>query len=163
MVSTSLASAMAPASPPSVKALMPTTAPPLPAASLCSASRSPSSPTQGLQVVNQKFTTVKALPLNSLSLLTSLPSRSLPVKAGNLVVLLSAVVPPETMPSEGTSSEGTLIPSEGASSRPGNFSSSAAIWSSRSLISVAPVVSSVSSFSSNLSLAASMVLSRKSP
>ncbi len=54
--------------------------------SLFSASSSESSPTQGLQVVNQKFTTVTALAENSSSLFTVLPSRSLPSKAGNFCI-----------------------------------------------------------------------------
>ena len=69
---------MAVLSPSSVKELMPTTAPPFAARSLLSASRSASSPTHGLQVVNQKFTTVTLLPAKSLLLSTSLPLRSLP-------------------------------------------------------------------------------------
>ena len=91
-------------------------------------------------MVNQKFTTVTALAANSLSLLTSLPSRSLPVKAGNLGPVLSAGAPPEVLASEGappevmepegTSSEGTLAELSELSvlslARLGNFSSSAA-------------------------------------
>ena len=51
-------------SPSNVKVLTPMSAPPFSASSLFSASSSASSPTQGLQVVNQKFTTVTALPEN---------------------------------------------------------------------------------------------------
>ena len=44
------------------------TAPPFAASCLFSASRSASSPTQGLQVVNQKFTTVTVFPAKSVPL-----------------------------------------------------------------------------------------------
>ena len=87
--------------------------PPFFASSLFSASSSASSPTQGLQVVNQKFTTVTALPENSLSLFTCFPSKYLPAKDGNCCVLLC--------------SAGILVllsPSEEVSDRLGNFSSS---------------------------------------
>ena len=73
---------------------MPISAPPLPESSLFSASRSPNSPTQGPQVVNQKFTTVTALPENRSLLFTVFPSRSLPSKAGNFGRLLSSVLLP---------------------------------------------------------------------
>ena len=51
-------------------------------------------PRTGLQVVNQKFTTVTALPENSSSLVTSFPSRSLPTKAGEFLhaAVIAAVV-----------------------------------------------------------------------
>ena len=90
MASTSFASEIAASSPSSVKVLTPMSAPPFSASSLFSASSSASSPTQGLQVVNQKFTTVTALPENSSSLFTVLPSRSLPSKAGNFCMLPSS-------------------------------------------------------------------------
>ena len=88
--STSFASEIAASSPSSVKVLTPMSAPPFSASSLFSASRSESSPTQGLQVVNQKFTTVTALAENSSSLFTGFPSRSLPSKAGNFCILPSS-------------------------------------------------------------------------
>ena len=160
MASTSFASAIADSSPSSVKVLTPMRAPPFSASSLFSASNSPSSPTQGLQVVNQKFTTVTALPENRVLLSTSFPSRSLPVKAGNFCAVL---------PSSGgvvvSLPAGTLVPpsSAGAPDKLGNFSSNAASRSSIFLISVAFSFSSSYSSSVNCSLAASMVLSRNSP
>ena len=92
MASTSFASAMAVSSPSSVNVFTPISAPPFSASSLLSASTSPSSPTQGLHVVNQKLTTVTALPENSSSLFTTLPSRSLPSNAGNFCMLPSSGV-----------------------------------------------------------------------
>ena len=69
-------------SPPMVSALMPITAPPFSLSSSLSAFSSPSSPMQGAQPENQKLMTVTELSLNS-SLVTALPSRSMPSKAGN--------------------------------------------------------------------------------
>ena len=74
----SFASAIAVLSPSSVKEFTPTTAPPFEASSLLRASNSPSSPTQGLQVVNQKLTTVTLFDEKRSLLFTSLPSKSFP-------------------------------------------------------------------------------------
>ena len=87
MVKTSLASDIAVLSPPRVNELIPITVPPFCASSLLSFSKSPSSPTQGLQVVNQKLITVTLLDEKMSSLLTSFPSRSLPLKLGNFALL----------------------------------------------------------------------------
>ncbi len=70
MASTSFASEIAVSSPSSVKVLTPMREPPFFASSLFSASSSESSPTQGLQVVNQKFTTVKSDELFSANAVT---------------------------------------------------------------------------------------------
>ena len=133
-------------------------APPLFASSLFSASSSPSSPTQGLQVVNQKFTTVTALAENSSSLFTMLPSRSFPSKAGNFCILPSSgglLVP---LPA------GMLIsPSMDFCMISGYFSSNSVSLFSILLISVADSFSHSYSLSVNCSLAASTVSSRKSP
>ena len=62
---------------------------------------SPSSPMQGAQPENQKLMTVTELSLNS-SLVTALPSRSMPSKAGNLGAVSSsimAMLPSTVMPS----------------------------------------------------------------
>ena len=91
-------------------------APPFFASSLFSASSSESSPTQGLQVVNQKFTTVTALAENSSSLFTGFPSKSLPSKAGKGLLFCSMGLP---------FSAGTLtVPSGVSGISSGNFSSS---------------------------------------
>ena len=92
--------------------MTPTTSPPFSASSLLSASRSPSSSTHGLQVLNQKFTTVTLFLEKSSSLLTSLPSKSLPVKLGNAVCSLESVVMPALAAS-------TLSPSPGVLPHPG--------------------------------------------
>ena len=70
---------------------MPMRAPPFSASSLFMASNSLSSPTQGLQVVNQKLTTVTALAAKSSLLFTALPSKSMPSKAGNFSAVSSMV------------------------------------------------------------------------
>ena len=74
-------------SPSKVEVLTPMSVPPFFASSLFSASSSASSPTQGLQVVNQKFTTVTALPENSLSLFTCVPVQVLARKGRELLHL----------------------------------------------------------------------------
>ena len=145
MASTSFASEIADLSPSSVKVLTPMRAPPFSASSLFSASSSASSPTQGLQVVNQKFTTVTAFLANSSLLFTVLPSRSLPSKAGNFCILPSSGGVVISLPA------GTLVLSSlsGVSDSQGYFVSSSARWFSISLILVASPVSSVSSSSVN--------------
>ena len=152
----SFASFIAVLSPSRVNELIPTTAPPFSASCLFSASRSASSPTQGLQVVNQKFTTVTVFPANSVLLFTSFPSRSLPSKAGNFIRSPFSVGWPF--------SAGTLIsPSDGFFPQPGNFCSRTVSFPSISRICSAPSLSSFSSSALNWLLAPSIVLSRKSP
>ena len=155
----SFASEIAVASPSSVKEFTPTTWPPLPASSLLSASKSPSSPTHGLQVVNQKLTTVTLFPEKSLSLVTSLPSRSFPWKLGNLPALVAASAL-FGMPALDAS---TLSPELGELPHPGKSFSRAASLSSISFTCWAPVLSVFSSSAENWSLAPSIVSSRKSP
>ena len=107
-----LASMIMLSSPPMVSALMPITAPPFSLSSSLSAFSSPSSPMQGAQAENQKLITVTEFSLNN-SLLTGLPSKSMPWKAGNfsdessstrmsLSSMLPSVIiipsPPMTMP-----------------------------------------------------------------
>ena len=158
MASTSFASEIAASSPSSVKVLTPMREPPFSASSLFSASSSASSPTQGLQVVNQKFTTVTALPENSSSLFTVLPSRSFPSKAGNFCILPSSGGVLVSLPA------GMLIsPSMDFCMISGYFSSNSVSLFSILLISVADSFSHSYSSSLNSSLASSMVLSRKSP
>ena len=159
LLSTSLASAISPLLPSSVKELTPTTWPPFLASSLFRSSRSPNSPTHGLQVVNQKFMTVTLFLENSSSLFTSLPSRSLPVKLGNFVASLEALAP-AVMPAVEAS---TLSPALGVLPQPGNSFSRLSSLSSISLICCAPALSVLSSSAVNSSLAPSMVLSKKSP
>ena len=127
MVKTSLASDIAVLSPPRVNELIPITVPPFCASSLLSFSKSPSSPTQGLQVVNQKFITVTLLDEKMSSLLTSFPSRSLPLKLGNLVSLLLLLTIPAL-------SASTLSPSLGLLPQPGYFCSKIVSLPSISLI-----------------------------
>ena len=158
MASTSFASEIAASSPSSVKVLTPMREPPFSASSLFSASSSASSPTQGLQVVNQKFTTVTALAENSSSLFTVLPSRSFPSKAGNFCILPSSGGVLVSLPA------GMLIsPSMDFCMISGYFSSNSVSLFSILLISVADSFSHSYSSSLNSSLASSMVLSRKSP
>ena len=144
MASTSFASEIAVSSPSSVKVLTPMREPPFSASSLFSASSSESSPTQGLQVVNQKFTTVTALAENSSSLFTVLPSRSLPSKAGNFCMLPSSGGVVMSLPA------GTLIaPSVDCCAASGYFSSIMVSLFSISLIFSAASLSSFSSSSVN--------------
>ena len=158
MASTSFASEIAASSPSSVKVLTPMSAPPFSASSLFSASSSASSPTQGLQVVNQKFTTVTALLENSSSLFTVLPSRSFPSKAGNFCILPSSGGVLVSLPA------GILIsPSMDCCMISGYFSSNSVSLFSILLISVADSFSHSYSLSVNCSFAASTVSSRKSP
>ena len=150
------ASEIAALSPSRVKELTPTTAPPLSASFWLRASNSPSSPTHGLQVVNQKLTTVTVLFENSSSLLTSLPSRSFPLKLGNFSVPSAFDVMPALWAS-------TLSPWLGVLPHPGNSCSRAASLSSICLICSAPVFSVSCSCAVNLSFAPSSVARRKSP
>ena len=142
--------------------------PPFSASSLLSASSSPSSPTHGPQVVNQKLTTVTALPEKSSSLVTSFPSRSLPTKEGNFCMLLlslllsgSMLVSPEMfmLPSAGT----LMAPSRDSCAASGYFFSiMVSLLSMSRIFSASPRIS-FSSSAVNWSLADSMVSSRKSP
>ena len=158
MASTSFASEIAVSSPSSVNVLTPMSAPPFSASSLFSASSSASSPTQGLQVVNQKFTTVTALPENSSSLFTGFPSKSLPSNAGNFCMLPSSGGLVISLPA------GTLIsPSTDSCMISGYLFSSSVSLFSILLISVADSFSISYSSSVNWSLALSMVSSRNSP
>ena len=138
----SFASDIAVSSPSRVNELIPTTAPPFSASCLFSSSRSASSLTQGLHVVNQKFTTVTVFPSNSVLLSTSLPSRSLPSNAGNFIRSSFSIGLPF--------SAGTLIlPSDGFPPQPGNFCSRIANLPSISRICSAPSLSSFSSSALN--------------
>ena len=158
LASTSFASEISASFPSSVKEFTPMSAPFFSASSLFSASSSPSSPTQGLQVVNQKFTTVTAFLENSSSLLTGFPSRSLPSKAGNFCTLLSSEEPAWAL------SPGILVSlSMDCSTISGYFCSSSVSLFSISLIFSAEVLSSSYSSSENWSLTFSIVSSRKSP
>ena len=138
--------------------------PPFSASSLLSASSSPNSPTHGPQVVNQKLTTVTALPEKSSSLVTSFPSRSLPTKEGNFCILPlsgSMLVSPEMFmpPSAGT----LMAPSRDSCAASGYFFSiMVSLLSMSRIFSASPRIS-FSSSAVNWSLADSMVSSRKSP
>ena len=72
---TAAASFMAASLPSKVSVLMPMTSPPIALSVLFNSSNLDNSATQGLQPVNQKLTTVTALPENRLSS-TELPSKS---------------------------------------------------------------------------------------
>jgi len=124
--------------PSSVSVLMPTTSPPCALTFSFRAFRSSSSSTQGLQPLNQKFTTVKALPANRL-LSTGLPSKSLPSNWGKAVPCAAA-------------------PEAAASAR-----ARVAICSSMARIFSASAVRVLYSSSENWSFAFSTELRRKSP
>ena len=138
----SFASEIAALSPSSVKVLMPTTVPPFFASSVFRASKSFSSSTHGLQVVNQKFTTVTSFLEKRSLLFTSLPSKSLPVKLGNFVSSLFSFVMPAL-------SASTLSPSPDLLPQSGYFCSRMVSFPSISLICSAPVFSVCSSSAEN--------------
>jgi len=156
---------MAALSPSIVKVLTPITSPPFFWSFLLSACRSFSSPTHGLHVVNQKFTTVTLFFAKSFLLSTALPSRSFPLKPGKLIallfsVLLSSLLSDVLMPASLAS---TLSPEPGFVPQSGYFCSKTVSLPSIFLISSAPSFNVFNSSFENWSFAPSIVLRRKSP